>query len=61
VSPEGQQQFAKVNHEYPTRKGVPASDEVPPLDSFHVADVPMHQLGTKRNETIDLIEMVGMP
>ncbi len=61
ISPEGQKQFAEVNHEYPTRKGVPASDEVPPLDSFRVADVPMYQLGTMRNETIDLIEAVGMP
>jgi iron(III) transport system substrate-binding protein len=61
ISPEGQKQFAEVNHEYPTRKGVPASDEVPPQDSFRVADVPMYQLGTKRNETIDLIEAVGMP
>jgi iron(III) transport system substrate-binding protein len=61
ISPKGQKQFAEVNREYPTRKGVPASDEVPPLDEFRVADVPMYQLGTKRNETIDLIEAVGMP
>jgi iron(III) transport system substrate-binding protein len=61
VSEQGQKQFAEVNREYPTRKGVAASEEVPPLDSYKVADVPMYQLGVKRNETIDLIESVGMP
>ncbi|WP_455212777.1 ABC transporter substrate-binding protein [Kaarinaea lacus] len=61
LSPAGQKQFAEVNHEYPTRTGVPASADVPPLDDFRVADVPMYQLGTKRNETIDLIEAIGMP
>ena len=61
VSPKGQKQFAEVNHEYPTRKGVAASSEVPPVDTFKVADVPMYQLGEQRNATIDLIEAVGMP
>lgn len=61
VSQKGQQQFAEVNREYPTRKGVPASSEVPALDSFKVADVPMYKLGTERNATIDLLESIGMP
>ena len=61
VSAQGQQQFAKVNREYPTRKGVAASSEVPPADDFRVADIPMYQLGAQRNATIDLIEAVGMP
>lgn len=61
VSPEGQQQFAEVNREYPTRLGVAASAEIPPLDSIHVADVPMYKLGTERNASIDLVESVGMP
>jgi len=61
VSPQGQKQFAEVNLEYPTRQGVPASKEVPAQDTIKVADVPMSQLGTKRDETIDLIEAVGMP
>ena len=37
ISPEGQKQFAEVNHEYPTRKGVPASDEVPRRRRAHVS------------------------
>ena len=61
VSAEGQKQFSEVNREYPTRKGVAASDKVPAAGSFKIADVPMSKLGTKRNETIDLIEKVGMP
>jgi iron(III) transport system substrate-binding protein len=61
VSEQGQKQFAEVNREYPTRKGVKASPEVPPAGSYKVADVPMYKLGTQRNATIDLIEEVGMP
>lgn len=61
VSDSGQKQFSEVNREYPTRKGVSASDKVPAADSFKIANVPMAKLGTHRNETIDLIEKVGMP
>lgn len=61
VSEEGQRMFAEANREYPTREGVPAADEVPPVDSYKVAGVPMAELGRKRDETIDLIEAVGMP
>jgi len=61
VSSEGQKMFAEVNYEYPTREGVPASANVPPAGSYKVADVPMYKLGADRNETIDLIEAVGMP
>lgn len=61
VSEQGQKIFAEVNREYPTRPGVPAADEVPPLSSYKVADVPMVRLGEQRNATLDLIEEVGMP
>ena len=61
VSAEGQKQFSEVNHEYPARKGVEASGNVPAAGSFKIADIPMYKLGTHRNETIDLIEKVGMP
>jgi iron(III) transport system substrate-binding protein len=61
TSPAGQKLFAEVNREYPTRLGIPAAAEVPPLDSYRVAQVPMYQLGKERNTTIDLIEAVGMP
>lgn len=61
VSEKGQELFAKANREYPTRPGVKAAKEVPPLDSYKVADVPMVMLGERRNATLDLIEQVGMP
>lgn len=61
VSAKGQQQFAEVNREYPTRKGVAAAKEVPAADSFKVAGVAMAELGKQRNDTIDLLEAVGMP
>ena len=61
ISEAGQKQFAEANHEYPTRKGVPASSIVPAAGSFKIANVPMFKLGTHRNQTIDLIEEVGMP
>ena len=61
ISEEGQELFAKVNREYPTRKGVAAASMIPAAGSYHVADVPMVQLGEQRNATIDLIESIGMP
>lgn len=61
VSEAGQQTFARVNREYPTRPGVPAAPEVPAAGSYKVADVPMAELGKQRNATLDLIESVGMP
>ena len=61
VSETGQKIFANVNHEYPTRRGVPADPAIPPVSSYKVADVPMAELARKRNATIDLLEAVGMP
>jgi len=61
ISEKGQKVFADVNREYPTRAGVAASAVVPMAGSFKIANVPMYQLGKYRNETIDLIEAVGMP
>ncbi|NOZ52055.1 MAG: extracellular solute-binding protein [Gammaproteobacteria bacterium] len=61
ISEKGQKVFAEINREYPTRDGVAASAVVPAAGSFKVADVPMYQLGKHRNETIDLIEAIGMP
>ena len=61
VSEKGQALFAEVNREYPTRPNIASAPEVPPVDSFKVAKIPMYELGKKRNATIDLIEEVGMP
>lgn len=61
VSDSGQKIFADANREYPAKVGIEASGMVPPVGSFKVAKVPMHELGRQRNATIDLIEAVGMP
>ncbi|NIR60902.1 MAG: extracellular solute-binding protein [Gammaproteobacteria bacterium] len=61
TSEEGQYIFAEVNREYPTRADVPAAPQVPPRESYEVADVPMAELGRRRDATLDLIERVGMP
>lgn len=61
TSEKGQSLFAKVNREYPARKGIAAAAEVPKAGSYKVAPVAMAVLGQKRNATLDLIEAVGMP
>ncbi|VAW84491.1 Ferric iron ABC transporter, iron-binding protein [hydrothermal vent metagenome] len=61
VSEEGQKLFAATNNEYPVRNGVAAAAMLPEVNSYKVASVPMVELGNYRNETIDLLEEVGMP
>ena len=61
TSEKGQSLFAKVNREYPVRAGIAAAAEVPKAGSYKVAPVAMQVLGQKRDETLDLIEAVGMP
>jgi len=61
VSAEGQKLFAAANNEYPVRNGVVAASVLPESNSYKVASVPMAELGKYRNETIDLLEEVGMP
>jgi len=61
ISKTGQKQFAGANSEYPTLTGVAASAEVPAAGSYRVAKVPMQDLGKYRNETLDLLDAVGMP
>lgn len=61
VSKQGQQLFSEGNREYPTRIGTPSSHIIPPLKDIKIANVPMSKLGLYRNQTLDLIEAVGMP
>lgn len=61
TSEAGQKLFAEVNDEYPTRPGVAAAEMVPQPGTFKVADVPMVELGRKRNATLDLLQAVDMP
>jgi iron(III) transport system substrate-binding protein len=61
VSKEGQRLFSELNREYPARTDVMTDHSIPPLSTLKIADVPMYQLGRHRNQTLDLIEAVGMP
>jgi iron(III) transport system substrate-binding protein len=61
VSESGQKIFAEMNSEYPVRPGIAAAKAVPAAGSYKVANVPMSELGRKRDATIDLIESIGMP
>jgi len=61
VSAAGQEIFANVNREYPTRTGVVTNAAIPAIDKMKIANIGMVDLGTFRIETIDLIESVGMP
>ena len=61
VSESGQKTFAEMNSEYPVRPGIAAAKAVPAVGSYKVANVPMLELGRKRDATIDLIESIGMP
>ena len=61
TSEKGQSLFAKVNREYPVREGIAAAAEIPKAGSYKVTPVAMQILGQKRDETLDLIEAVGMP
>jgi len=60
LSKEGQEHFAKVNREYPVRKGVSAAKAVPAANSYKVSQVPMYEIGKSRNKTLSLIEKVGL-
>lgn len=61
LSEEGQRMFADANLEYPTRRGVAADPQLPPVDSLKVADVPLADLASRRDAAITLIDRVGMP
>ncbi len=61
VSEQGQKMFAETNREYPARTGVPAHSDIPPLNSYKTANVPMIDLFKYRSDTIELIEKLGMP
>ena len=57
---EAQTYFSEETTEYPLRDGVPASDELPPLESIRSIEVPLHQLGKDLEASVDLIQEVGL-
>lgn len=60
ISPEGQRIFAEGNKEYPLNPHVTAAPELPPLQSFKVARVPLSRLAQLRDPTMTVIEDVGL-
>ncbi len=60
ISPKGQRTFADVNKEYPLNPHVTAAPELPPLQSFQTARVPLSRLAQLRDPTMILIEDVGL-
>lgn len=57
---EAQTYFSEETTEYPLRDGVPASDELPPLDSIKTIQVPLSDLGKDLEASVDLIREVGL-
>jgi len=60
ISTKGQQMFASGNKEYPLNPNVEASPALLPLNSFHVASVPLARLAELRDPTMTVIEDVGL-
>ena len=57
---EAQTYFSEETTEYPLRDDVPASDELPPLESIKTIEVPLHELGKDLEASVDLIREVGL-
>lgn len=60
VRPETQELFARLNFEIPVLAGIP-THEAKKLDEFKRTPVDLEQLGTELNNTINLLEKVGLP
>ena len=57
---EAQTYFSEETTEYPLRDDVPASNELPPLDSIKTIQVPLSDLGKDLEASVDLIREVGL-
>ena len=57
---EAQTYFSEETTEYPLRDGVPASEELPPLESIKSIQVPLSNLGKDLEASVDLIREVGL-
>jgi len=57
---EAQTYFSEETTEYPLRSSVPASDELPPLESIKSIQVPLSDLGKDLEASVDLIREVGL-
>ena len=55
-----QEYFREETAEYPLRSGVPPLDELPPIDSLRLIDVPLTDLGKDLEASLALLKEVGL-
>lgn len=60
LKPETQKVFAEVNYEIPVLADVPVKD-AKPFNEFRRADIKLDVLGKELDNTMNLLEKVGMP
>lgn len=61
VSNQGQEIFARLNFEYPLGSGAALHPDVEPLDNYRLAEVDVAKAALELDETLNLIDRVGMP
>ncbi len=61
LSTEGQKLFAELNYEYPLVPGVALHPEVQALDGYRLAEVNVAEAALNIDETLNLIETIGLP
>jgi iron(III) transport system substrate-binding protein len=60
LSREAQEFFSQETFEYPLAAGVPAADELPPLDELQPVRIDLDQLGSGLERTREMIEQSGL-
>ena len=59
AGPEAQEAFARLNHEFPVRAGVPVSSAVAAWGDVRMDDLPLAVLGARNREAIELADRAG--
>lgn len=59
AGPEAQEAFARLNHEFPVRAGVPVSGAVAAWGDVRMDDLPLAVLGARNREAIELADRAG--
>lgn len=59
AGPEAQEAFARLNHEFPVRAGVPLSGAAAAWGDVRMDDLPLAVLGARNREAIELADRAG--
>lgn len=59
AGPEAQEAFARLNHEFPVRAGVPLSGAAAAWGDVRMDDLPLAVLGVRNREAIELADRAG--